>query len=61
MATAVCSYHVTYAFESESALCSFLNVKGLLAQNRCEIGSLSDCNKIRTHNHLVRKRQLNKT
>ena len=33
----VCSYHVTYAFESESTLYSCQNVKELLAQNRCEI------------------------
>ena len=30
----VCSYHVTYAFYSESTLCSYLNVKELLAQNQ---------------------------
>ena len=30
----VCSYHVTYAFQSESTLCSFLNVKELLARNK---------------------------
>ena len=52
----VCSYHVTYAFQSESTLYSCLNVKELLARNRREIGSLSDCNGTRTHNHLVRKR-----
>ena len=27
----LCYYHVTYTFESESTLCSFLNVKELLA------------------------------
>ena len=37
---------------------SCLNVKELLAQNRCDIWSLSDCSGIRTHNHLVRKRTL---
>ena len=31
----------------------------LLPRNRREISSLSDCNGIRTHNHLVRKRTLN--
>ena len=31
-----------------------LNVKELLAQNRSDIWSLSDCNEIRTHNHLVK-------
>ena len=40
-------------------LYSCLNVKELLAQNRREIWSLSDCNWTRTHNHLVRKRTLN--
>ena len=33
----VCSYHVTYAFQSESALYSCLNVKELLARSRHEI------------------------
>ena len=33
----VCFYHVTYAFQSESRLCSCLNVKELLAQSRREI------------------------
>ena len=55
----VCSYHVTYAFQSESTLYSCLNVKELLARSRREIWSLSDCNWIRTHNHLVRKGTLN--
>ena len=55
----VCSYHVTYAFRSESTLYSCLNVKELLAQSRREIWSLSDCNWTRTHNHLVCKWTLN--
>ena len=55
----VCSYHVTYAFQSESTLYSCLSVKELLARNRREIWSLSDCNGTRTHNHLIRKRTLN--
>ena len=55
----VCSYHVTYTFQSESTLYSCLNVKELLARSRREIWSLSDCNWTRTHNHLVRKRTLN--
>ena len=55
----VCSYHVTYAFQSESTLYSCLNVKELLARSRREIWSLSDCNWTRTHNHLVHKRTLN--
>ena len=51
----VCSYHVTYAFQSESTLYSCLSVKERLAQNRRDIWSWSDCNGPRTHNHLVRK------
>ena len=35
--TIICSYHVTYAFQSESTLYSCLNVKELLARSRCEI------------------------
>ena len=38
------SYHVMYAFQSESKLYSCLNVKKSLAQNRCNIWSLSDYN-----------------
>ena len=48
-----------YAFQSEFTLCNCLNVKKLLAPNRCDIWSLSDCNGTRTHNRLVRKRTLN--
>ena len=33
----VSSYHVTYMFQSESTLYSFLNVKELLTQNRRDI------------------------
>ena len=55
----VCSYHVTYTFQSKSTPQSFLNVKELLAQKRHYIWSLSDCNGARTHNHLVCKRTLN--
>ena len=54
----VCSYHVTHAFQNESTLYSCVNVKELLAQNRREIWSLSDCNWTRTLNHLARKRTL---
>ena len=32
----VCSYHVTYAFQSESTLYSCLNVQELLARSRRE-------------------------
>ena len=52
-------YHVTLAFQSESTLCSYLNVKELLAWNRRDIWSLSDSSRIRTHNHLLCKRTLN--
>ena len=55
----VCSYHVTYAFQSESTLHSCLNVKEILARSRREIWSLSDCNWTRTHSHLVHKRTRN--
>ena len=55
----VCSYHVTYAFQSESKLYSCLNVKELLARSRHEIRSLSDCNWTRINNYLVHKRTLN--
>ena len=56
---AVCYHHVTWTFQSESSLYSCLNVKELLARNRCDIWSLSDSNGIRTYNHLARKRTLN--
>ena len=46
-------------FQSESTLYICLNVNELLARRRREIWSLSDCNWIRIHNHLVRKRTLN--
>ena len=36
-----------------------LNVKEIIAQNRRDIWSLSDCDGTRTHNHLVRKGTLN--
>ena len=49
----VCYYHVTYAFQSEFKLYSWLNVRELLARNRRDIWSLSGSNRIRTHNHLV--------
>ena len=53
------SHHITYAFQSESTLYIFLHANKLLARNRCNIGSLSNCSSIRTHNHLIRKRTLN--
>ena len=49
----VCSYHITYAFQSKSTLYSCLNVKELLAWSRHKIWSLSDCKSSWTHNHLV--------
>ena len=52
----VCDYYVTYAFQSESTLYSCLNVKEPPSRNRRDIWSLSDSNRIRTHNHLIRKR-----
>ena len=55
----VCSYHVTCAFQSESTLYNYLNVKELLARSRREIWGLSDCNWTRTHIHLVHKWALN--
>ena len=55
----VCSCHITYTFQSESTLYSWLHVKELLARSKCQICSLSDCNWTRTQNHLIRKRTLN--
>ena len=55
----VCSYHVTYAFQSESTLYSCRNVKEFLPWKRRDIWSLIDCNGTRTHSHLVHKRTLN--
>ena len=54
----ICSCHVRYTFQSESALYSCLNVKELLAPNRRNISSWSDCNGTQTHNLLVCKRTL---
>ena len=55
----LCQNRVTHDFQIESKLYSCLNVTELLAQSRHHIWSLSDCNLIRTHNNLVRKRKLN--
>ena len=55
----ISSYHVTYAFQSESTLYSSLNIKEPLTRNRREIWTLCDWNGARTHNRLVRKRTLN--
>ena len=54
----VCSNYVTYMFQSESTLYGCLNIKQLFARNRHDSWSLSDCNGIRTHSHLVLKRTL---
>ena len=54
----ICSYHLTYRFNTESTLYSCLNIKELLTGSRQDIWSSSDCNEIRTLNHLVRKRKL---
>ena len=53
----VCSYHVIYAFQSESTLYNCLNVKSLFAQNRSliVIWSLSDCNSTQTWNYFLTK------
>ena len=48
----VCSYHVTYAFQSEFTLFNCLNVKQLLARSRRKISSLSDCNWARTYSQM---------
>ena len=53
----VCSWRVTYAFQSESTLYSCLNVKELNAQNRRDIWSLSDCKSLKLRiSHLFRAR-----
>ena len=46
----VYSYYVMYTFQREPTLYSCLNVKELLARNRHDILSLSNCNGTRTHN-----------
>ena len=40
----VCSYHVIYDFQSESTFYLCLNIKEILAQDRCDIWSLSHIN-----------------
>ena len=51
-----CSYHVRYAFQSESTLYKSLNVNELLSRSKHHIWRLGGCNKTRTHSHLVGKR-----
>ena len=53
-----CFCHVTYAFQSEFALYSCLNVKEVLAGKKRKIWILSDCNWTWTHDHLVHKQTL---
>ena len=40
----LCVYHAAYAF-SVNLHCNCLNVKEILAQNRCDMCNLSDCNR----------------
>ena len=51
--------HKHLAFQNESTVYIYLNVKELLAQKRHNIRRLCNCNEARTHNHLVRKQTLN--
>ena len=44
----VCSCHVTYAFQCESTLYNWLNVKEFFSRRRREMWSLSDSNWTRT-------------
>ena len=46
------SRHIVF---TENKLCNCLHVKGLLAQNKCNILNLSDWNRTRNNNHLVCK------
>ena len=46
---------------SEPTLCNCLNVKERLARNKQYIWNLIDCNRMQTHNYLIRKRLLNQT
>ena len=48
----VCSYHVTYVFQSESTVYICLNIKELLARNMSDIWGSSDGNSTRAHKHL---------
>ena len=55
-----CFYHVTYALwvnQHSEWVDLYLNVKELLAWNRLDIWRLSDCNRTRTHNQLIRIRK----
>ena len=48
---------VSFRVNLHSIVC--LDVKDLHARSRCHIWSLSDSNRVGTHNHLVFKRTLN--
>ena len=52
----VCSYHIMYAFQSEYALCSSLNVKERLPRNRHDIWSLGEycTDKYSQHKSIIR-------
>ena len=52
-------YLVTYAFQSESCLNIWLNVKKLLGRSRRKIWTLNDWKCTQSYHHLVRKRILN--
>ena len=56
----ICTY-VTYAFQRDSTVYSCLYFNELFARNRRGIWSLSDCNVIWTHKHLVHNRTFNQT
>ena len=53
----VCSYHVIYAFQSESTLYSCLNVKDPFSKQARNL-KFKWLQRTRTHKHLVRKRTL---
>ena len=55
----VCSFHVTYAFQSDSTLYNCLNIKELPPRRRRQIWRWSDCNWTRTQNYFVLKQTLN--
>ena len=55
----LCSFDITYVFQSKSTVFFYLNFKELLARNRCNILSLSDYNSTGTHNHFIHKWTLN--
>ena len=55
----ICLYHVTYAFQSESTLHIWLNVKRFFARKRHDIWCLSNWNGTQTHNHLGRRLTVN--